>query len=445
MESAMRDRLDALRDAMGASFGFASGIAMVAGLVLGFSLPEIDDAVGLSLVAIDFIGQDEARGLLETIATVTVFVAGLTFSVTVVAFTLASAQLSPRVLRSFRGDRLSQMTLALFLGIFMYCLAVLVRLGSTPSDAVPPNLSTTVALLAAFLAFVMFARFIGHILTMLQPSSVIDAIRSEMREETGHLYPGDSAGEPEDVSAATSRAEQQMAERPSRPLTATSEGYVDVVSIGAVISAAGDADVLVRQIATAGSFVLPGSRIADVFQASPSSEDQRQTLDQCVRDAFVLSTDRGITQDVSFPVRQLVDIALKGLSPGINDPTTAVNALDATAAGLIRFIEADHPSAVRVDAAGEPRFAAAVPALSDLVRLGFEQSRVFAAPYPVVSLKMIKLLAEIRRAADAAGFETSEIDRQERLLREAAGEEVNTSADAELVAAAEAAAVPTWD
>lgn len=100
---------------------------------------------------------------------------------------------------------------------------------------------------------------------------------------------------------------------------------------------------------------------------------------------------------------------------------------------------------MRVDNDGEPRFVAAVPALSDLVRLGFEQPRVFAASDPAVSGRVIRLLAEVRRAAEAAGFEVFEIDRQDRLLREAAGKELNTDYDAEQVAAAESAAGPVWD
>ncbi len=441
----MRERLAGLRDALRASFGLLAGLAMLGGIVLGFLLPELEEALRLSLPVISFNGQSEVRGLLETIATVTVSVAGLTFSVTVVAFTLASSQLSPRVLRSFRGDRISQITLAMFLGTFMYCLAVLVRMGSTSSDAAPPNLAVTVALVAAFASFVLFARFIGHIVTMLQPSSVIDSIRAEARTALDHLYPGDSAGAPADRDTATARAYELLAQHSSRTVSADEEGYVNVVSIEPILGAATAAGVLVRQQAAVGSFVLPGAPLAEVVAFENDSLEDRENLDQCVRDSFVLNRERGIAQDVAFPIRQLADIALKALSPGINDPTTAINALEATAATLIRFTTADHPAVVRVDEEDQPRFVAAIPGLGDLVRLGFDQPRVFAAADPTVSVAMIELLGGVRRAAVAAGLEATEIDKQEELLREAAGTEVRTETDGEVVRTAEAGPHgPNW-
>lgn len=122
---------------------------MVAGVVLGFGLPAIEDDLELDIPLFDFSSQDIARSLLETIATVTVSVAGLSFSVTVVAFTLSANQLSPRVLRSFRRDRISQVTLAAFLGTFIYSLVLLVRLDTFGGDRIP-DLSITLAALTAW-------------------------------------------------------------------------------------------------------------------------------------------------------------------------------------------------------------------------------------------------------------------------------------------------------
>ena len=153
--------------------------------------------------------------MLETIATSVVSVAGLSFSVTVVAFTLASSQLSPRVLRSFRRDRLSQMTLAALLGTFVYCLVVLVRLGVSDQSAEPPNLAVSVAMLAAFGSFALFAVFIAHIVSMLQPSSVIAAIHDDAKGVIADRYPC-GPGEPDDAVSAETAMQLRSTAGPRR-------------------------------------------------------------------------------------------------------------------------------------------------------------------------------------------------------------------------------------
>jgi uncharacterized membrane protein len=345
-------------------------------------------------------------------------VAGLSFSVTVVAITLASSQLSPRVLRSFRSDRLSQTTLALFLGTFVYSLTLLVRLGVSGEDADPPNLSMTLAVLLAFAAFGTFAAFIAHILRMLQPSSVISSIHDDAVRATGQLFPTGS-GEPEDADHAALLAAAAFDAAGCEAVLAESSGYLAVVDTEALIETAVEHDAVIRQCVPIGEYVLPGQLIAEV-SGSPGGRrpDHESSGDQVgtVRDAFVLGRQRTLVQDIAFPVRQLADIALKGLSPGINDPTTSENAIDAMASFLVEYTRCERPSPVRVDEAGEPRLVASAPDLDDLLRLGFEQVRIAAATHPTISQGMLDLLDSIEQAADRAGIESPEIGRQRRLI-----------------------------
>jgi len=179
--ASLPERVSSAADALRSSFGFLSGVAMVAGLIAGFTLPLLDAKLNADLPVFEFADRDAVRSLLQTVATTTVSVAGLSFSVTVVAFTLASSQLSPRVLRTFRSDRISQATLAVFLGTFIYCLVLLLRLGSAADGQPIPNLSVTLAMLLAFVAFATFAGFIAHIVRMLQPSMLIQTIHDTGR------------------------------------------------------------------------------------------------------------------------------------------------------------------------------------------------------------------------------------------------------------------------
>jgi uncharacterized membrane protein len=401
-----RGRVSQGWDALRASFGFLSGLAMLAAIVLALGLPAADDALGTDLPVLTFDSQSSARSLLETIGTTTVAVAGLSFSVTVVAFTLASSQLSPRVLRSFRSDRLSQVTLALFLGTFVYSLVLLVRLGISGSEAPPPNLSMTLAVVLALAAFGTFAAFIAHIISMLQPSSVIASIHDDAVRALAERFPG-GPGEPEDP---VDPADLITPHGGTREIEARSGGYLTVVDTGPIIKTASSCDAVVFQRVEVGTYVLPGQVIAEIGGAGGDE------VDRAVVDNFILDKQRTLVQDTAFTVRQLADIALKGLSPGINDPTTAENAMEAMGSFLIEFALSERPSQVRVDSEGRPRMMTVAPGLEDLIRLGFDQVREAAESHPVVSIRMFELLVLIGKAASRKGIRCPEIERQQRLL-----------------------------
>lgn len=431
--TSLRERATSVLDRARTTFGFRSAVAMLLGLVTGFGLPAIDAALEVDLPVFDFATQDTARSLLETVATVTVSVAGLSFSVTVVAFTLASSQLSPRVLRTFSSDRLSQSTLACFLGTFIYCLAALVRLGSAAEGAPVPNLSVTLAIVLAVVSFVLFTAFIAHIVRMLQPSTIIDGIRQTGRSAFDPPYPAQVGAEPEALPAAQRSVSERRGARPGSAVEAQSEGHVTMVRAAAMLAGATERDGLVVQRAGLGEYVTPGMILAEVWC---DDDDDRARFVDAVRAGFLLGTERTPVQDVAFPIRQLADIALKGLSPGINDPTTAESAMNALAAVLVRFAAEQPPSPMRADSDDVVRFVACAPDLDDLVRLGFEQVRVFAAPYPVFSRRLLTLLGRVEDAARRGAVPCSEAARQAALIAEGPDGEVPTGADVEGVRAA---------
>ncbi len=412
-------------EAARASFGIPSGLAMLAGVALGLGLPAIDARLGIDLPALAFESQSSARSLLETIGTATVAVAGLSFSVSVVAFALASSQLSPRVLRSFGADGLSQATLALLLGTFIYSLTLLVRLGVSGEGSMPPNLSITVAVLLAFTSFVTFAAFIAHIVDMLQPSSVIATIRTDAAGVISARFPA-GPGEPDDPAAAAERAETMIDAGDLQTIESVREGYLTLFDTGPIIHAAQSADALVRQCHEIGAYVLPGEPIAELWTSAATDVAE---LEAKVRDAIQIGNQRTMVQDLALPIRQLTDIALKGLSPGINDPTTATNAMDTLGAVLVEFARSERPAGIRVDGEQVPRLITAAPDLDALVRLGFMQTRVFAGPYPVVSIRLLELLDHLERIAEREGVAAPEIDRQRQLIADGVGEEGPSDAD----------------
>lgn len=390
------------------SFGFLSAAMMAAAVVLAFALPALDDLLEPRLPLLQFASLENARGVLSSVATATVSVAGLSFSVTLVAFTLTSQQLSPRVLRTFRTDRISQATLAGFLGTFVYALVVLVRLGAT-SEGNAPALSMTVAVLAAVASFGLFAAFISHIVGLLQPSSIIAGISEDAQSTLAARFPTRTGEAPEEPDAAWAGVRVRSATA-GHEVRAEGEGHVSDLQGAALISAATHHEALIGQRAALGAYVMPGDLLAELWCEAP------EELEPAVREAFVLSRQRSPLRDIGFPIRQLADVALKGLSPSINDPTTAINAMDALTGILVRFAAEEPPSRLRSDADGAPRLVAIVPTLDHLVHEGFEQVRGCAEGDPVVQARLIELLQKVRESASRTGLEHDEVDRQLALL-----------------------------
>jgi len=168
--------------------------------------------------------------------------------------------------------------------------------------------------------------------------------------------------------------------------------------------------VLVVQRVAVGDFLVSGQAIGEVWSGGEAPE-----LDG-LRSDFRLASERTLAADVAFPVRQLADIALKALSPGINDPTTAENAMGSLADTLVRLAGDDPVNGVRVDEEGEPRLCAEAISLDALVRLGFEQVRRSTEGEPVLADRLETLLLEIGRSAREAGGSSDETERQRALL-----------------------------
>jgi len=393
-------------DMLRRSFWFLPLAAMIAGGALGFVVPMIDSSTGGSLGVFTTSDRDSARGLLETIATVTVSVAGITFSVTVVALQLASQQLGPRVLRTFQNDRLSQATLAVFLGLFVYSLIALGRLSTVSlADGIDaPNLVLTIGVLAAVLAFALFAAFIQNTVVSLQASTVIARITTEAVSGAREPYPS-GFGTPGERPAGD--AERTGA---TATVAAPRAGFLNSIPAD-VLALAESCDAVVTQRVEIGDFVIAGTGVASVETTADAEK-----LAENVAGMIEIAEERTLVQDVGFPVRQLADVALRALSPSLNDPTTAETAVGAMTHVLAEFARGDRVPVDRAGSDGRIRFVAVAPDLDDLVRLGFEQVRGQSHDHPVLRTRLVELLTALRDIAADRGRSTGEIDRQLALI-----------------------------
>lgn len=305
------------------SFWFLPGLIVLASLALAAGVVALDRQLGdlpddrwpLLFTA----DADGARELLAVIAGSMMTVAGVVFSITIVALAQAATQYTSRVLRNFMRDRGNQVVLGVFLGVFAYCLAVLRTITTNGEDGgFVPSLAVVGGLVLALVAVAFLVFFIHHVAASIQSGAITRGITSDTLHTIDLVFPdaleGDE-GEP-----------LRDAEPPLRwhPVPAPEMGYIESVDYAALLEFARQHGVVVRMERSVGDFVSPDRPIASISGREPPDADAAAHL----AGLFAVDSYRTIEQDVAFGIRQLVDVALKALSPGINDTTTAVTSLD---------------------------------------------------------------------------------------------------------------------
>ncbi len=380
-------------------------------VVLSLVLRAADDALADSDLPLLFDGDaSSAQSLLSTIATSIMTFTSLVVSVTVVALQLASQQFSPRVLRTFFRDRGTKVALGIFIGTFVYTLLVLrqVNPGALGEAEVVPRVSIAVAFGLALVSLGTFLYFVNHVVHAIRIVSVIDAVAAETRAAIRevHLTGGPPA----------------TGEIPDRPpdLVLTSErspGAIVALDEDDLVELAERHACLIRLVPAVGQFVPSGAPLAHIWG------DQGQAPDLAPAEVLAhvgLHRERTMRQDVGFGFRQLVDIAERALSPAINDPTTAVQALDRIHDLLRRVALAPAPSGHHRGADGRLRLVHPVLGWDELIGLACDEIRLYGGSSPQVQMAMRAMLDDLATVVDEAG--RAPLERQRRLLDRAADE-----------------------
>lgn len=369
------------------SFWFLPALIGIGNIGLALGLIEMDRQLGKDLMQWSprwFDNDPEgARSILQTIAGSMATVAGVVFSITIVALTLASTQYSPRVLRNFMRDRFNQAMLGIFIGVFIYCLLVL-RTIRTDNDAFVPSSALLVAVLLAILASGTFIFFIHHIAASIQASELTKAITKET------IVALDEAFSPQGYA----KQEWEKGLDPDliwQPLPAQDVGYIQTVDLQALVNFACTYDTIVRMDCGVGDFVAPGWAMASIASVQPVSKEMVEEINGI----YAIDGYRTIDQDAAFGFRQLVDVGLKALSPGINDTTTAVTCIEHLTALLSHC--APHPERAPWQMReGVLRLIEKPHSFAYLVALAFEQIRENAKGNTEI---LLRLMAAIERVS----------------------------------------------
>jgi uncharacterized membrane protein len=377
------------------SLWFLPAVFVLVSGALAFGVLAIDRAatgVPEALPLVMQIGADGARGLLSSIAGSMITVAGVTFSITIVALQLASSQFSPRVLRTFMRDRPSQLVLGTFIGAFTYAILVLrsVRGPDGPVESFVPSIGVSFAIVYALVALGMLVYFIHHIATQIQVSRLAATIAEDAVSEIRERWSARDAAASEDRSPS-----QTWTDPPGEGGTVASResGYLQVVDREGLAAAAAERGVVLRLPPRPGEWVLEYAALAIVWPAGREDE-----MADIVHDFVTLGKERSLEQDAAYAIRQLVDIAIKALSPGINDPTTATECLDRISQVLVVASHLEVADAVVTDAGGVLRVFAPTNEWPELVRLGFSQLRHYSAGAPDSMLALSLTLERLMRA-----------------------------------------------
>lgn len=371
-------------------------LGVVLAVAAGVSLPLLDAYLDAALppwlTAVLFGGDaGAARTLLDAISSSLITVTSLTFSLTVVTLQLASTQFSPRLLRTFTSDVFVQATLAIFLSTFTYALTVLraVRSGDDNGTVFVPRISVTLAFILGIVSVLGLVLFLAHLARQIRIETMLRDVHDDasftVRTSTSPL---------ED---ANPHPVLPHAPADAHPITAPASGFLTSIDNAALCSAAVDANAYLIIDCYPGSSLVEGVPIGLAWSADNEQlpDDAVEQLQGAVEQSIRVGYERTAAQDVCYGLRQLTDVANKALSPGINDPTTAIHALGHISALLCQLADRDLGPVLLRDDNDEVRVVLHRPDFAEVLDLSITQPRRYGSSDPQVMKRMFRLLEEI--------------------------------------------------
>jgi uncharacterized membrane protein len=375
-----------------ASLWFVPTLMVAGAMALAYGLVRLDMRIDHGWVK-DYpllfgAGASGARGVLTTIAGSMMTVASLGFSLTLSTLGQVASQYTSRVLRNFMSSRVNQLVLGSFVSIFVYCLLVLRTIRDGDEGGFIPPLAVTGGLVLAVLSIGVLVFFIHHIASIMQAGFIIGGVAEETEAAIRRLFPQELG------TAASEPAQQALVDKADEltwvPVPAAATGYLQTIDEAGLLTLARRLGGVVRMAHGVGSFVAQGSALASV--ASYDTTKPLVLTDKLraeLNNQFSIGRQRTTEQDAGFGVRQLVDIALKALSPGINDTSTAVMCIDYLGALVASLAARRFANPLRTDDSGPVRVSTVQPSFAALVNTAFDQILTAGEGDPAVYLRLL--------------------------------------------------------
>jgi uncharacterized membrane protein len=389
-------RLSLLWSSIRDSLWFIPTLCTVGAVLLAIVIVRLDagwDLVGALGGVLFSGGADGARGVLSAVAGSLITVTGVVFSVTIVALQLASSQFTPRVLRGFMADRPNQIVLGIFIGTFTYSVMVLRSVtGEDDNEAAfVPEVAVTLAIVLVLVSIGALIYFIDHAARSIQAGVIL-------ARETQHTLHRIDRIFPRNVGEADAPRPAEPPTAPAGIVLADASGYLLAVHADGLFDLAEERRMTIRMEPPIGGFVLPGEALVSIWPKSAVDA----ALIESVRESFLLGQERTPEQDAELGIIVIADMAVRALSPGINDPTTAMLCIDRLSEILARLGGVEEPVPVRVGKDGSVRLFTRLTTFDRAVSLSFDQIRFFGAENPSIAKKLLDALRRLGALVPAA-------------------------------------------
>lgn len=411
----MKTRLINLWEKLRSSYWFLPGLMALGAVGLTIVLGGIDRRWGSAIAkGFAWMGGNEpegARAFLSTVAGATITVTGVVFSITIVALSLASQQFGPRLLNSFMRDRANQVVFGSFIATYLYCLLVLRTIHGSGPEGYVPQLSLQVGFLLAILSVAVLIFFIHHVAESIQAMTVIANVSADLERAIVRDFPAQDDGLPAKWPEVLRPGElPEDFESAALPIDARRSGYLQAVNVSDLLELAGDHDLLLRLELRPGDFVTRGATLALAWSAKGAGPAE---LDVAVNDALIVGAKRSPEQDIEHLINQLVEVAVRALSPGINDPFTAINCIDALGSALSELARRRLPTPWHFDAEDRLRLITRPQTFESALAAAVDQIRQHGQRDVAVTIRLLEMLATLLPA-------TRQEEQRRALVRQAA-------------------------
>ncbi|MGC8202654.1 DUF2254 domain-containing protein [Aliiroseovarius sp. PTFE2010] len=392
---------------LNSSFWFVPAMMCAVAVGLSFLLIAVDTRLGVGTVS-DFgllytFGPEGARAILSVIASSMITVASLIFSITMLSLQLASSQFGPRVLENFMRDRSNQVVLGTFVATFLYCLVVLRAVRGPGDSSFVPHLTVAFAVVLAAVGVAVLIYFIHHIATSIRIETLLAQLAADGRAAVDRLFPERLVHGPlqcEDEPGADRLADDF--EDGSERISADASGYVQKVGMEALMRIAAEHNLVLRIETPPGRFVTAGECMIAAYPRDRVSEEIADSL----RGAIVIGRNRTINQDLEFSIRRIVELAQRSLSPGINDPTTALYCIDRLGQVFGRLSGRDIPSPTLNDESGQLRILTEVILIEELACKAFSAIARYGISDADVVTRLVNTMGKLSRSLSPSARES---------------------------------------
>tara|TARA_R110000744_G_scaffold1965_4_gene7655 strand:+ start:3562 stop:4878 length:1317 start_codon:yes stop_codon:yes gene_type:complete len=397
----MNSKLAPLIEKIQSSFWFVPSLMMVCSLILAAGTIYLDtthlqdkNSVVSFLYATDV---NAVRSLLGTIAGAMITVTSIAFSITIVSLTLASSQFGPRLMRNFMMDKGTQFVLGSFIATFLFCITVFCAISFKEPYSFQPGITLAVAITMTCFSVWILIYFIHHVAQSIQADVVIDGVYCELEQTIAKLFPKISK---EDLTREDALSAQENIGACQLEVSSPFSAYLQLIDKESLLNLADKSQCTIQLHYSAGDFIVENATIATVF----AKGDVEPNISKDIIEHTVHGAYRTPVQDPEFAVHQLVEIALRALSPGINDPYTAITCIDKLSSVLCSLADKTFPQ-TNIFVNGVPRLVCKALTFTDIATAAFDQIRQESETNLAVTIKMLDSLHVLATQAKTAEHE----------------------------------------